>query len=155
MGHIATVELVLDTVNEIAAADAVNELLRAQQSEHLPDSELLDYRIDAIAPVALDPEQYSEGDAFRRLEAGQSAAEADPSEAAMNRRRAGWALQALKAFARATGLDLRIDFDTALGDLLANLRHLCDERGLDFPAFDQRAHEYYVAERADAKAEAG
>lgn len=47
----------------------------------------------------------------------------------MNASRALWARLALEAFAEETGAEL---IEQALGDLIADLGHLCDEQGLDF-----------------------
>lgn len=79
------------------------------------------------------------------------------SDIAMNAHHAAWALLAVRAFARATGLDLNSEADvlrTAVEDLLSSLRHLCDVAELDYAALDTTAYEtYYVAEIADAHAE--
>lgn len=39
----------------------------------------------------------------------------------------------------------------ALTDILTDLRHYCDSKGLDFGALDQKAHEHYSGELHDAK----
>jgi hypothetical protein len=41
----------------------------------------------------------------------------------------------------------------ALADLLANLRHLCDDRNLCFADADRRAHRNYLEELAEAGAQ--
>ena len=48
-----------------------------------------------------------------------------PDPDGQNEDRAAWALHAVKAFQEATGSD----DDTAIGDLLADLMHLCDRMG--------------------------
>jgi hypothetical protein len=69
-----------------------------------------------------------------------------------NTNRAGWALEAINAFRRETGTD---DCD-ALGDLLANLMHLCDAKsgqdGWDFDAMLERARSHYQEECAEERA---
>ncbi len=41
------------------------------------------------------------------------------------------------------------DPEASIGDLLADLRHLCDALGLDFGCLDDRAYGHYVAELED------
>jgi hypothetical protein len=60
---------------------------------------------------------------------------------------AKWAADAVLAFAGETGMDGE-DCSTVIGDLLANLRHLCDLLELDFSALDRRGYDHYCAERA-------
>jgi hypothetical protein len=70
----------------------------------------------------------------------------------MNARRAVWALLALNHFAEVTGLDpVADDPHTALADLLADLRHLCDALDIDFGASDAHAHQHYLEDLADAR----
>lgn len=38
------------------------------------------------------------------------------------------------------------DPETAIADMLTDLRHLCDRLKLDFAALDHRAHGYYTSE---------
>jgi hypothetical protein len=65
----------------------------------------------------------------------------------MNARRAGFALSAIKSFCRTTGLNLKEDgFETAAGDLLGDLMHLCVERGKDFHDLVDVAGRYYQFE---------
>ncbi len=54
----------------------------------------------------------------------------------MNLKRAGWAAQAVKVFAKTTGAQL---WPEAIADLLCDLGHLCDRQGLDFNAVAARA----------------
>lgn len=66
-----------------------------------------------------------------------------------NNDRAKWAEAAVQAFADVTGLDTSKDadgFDTAISDLLADIRHLCDREGLDMGEMDRRAHKRYLEE---------
>jgi len=69
---------------------------------------------------------------------------ADPE--GMNQARAEWARAAVDAFRAETRLDDGDGMDTAIGDLLANLAHLCDAEGLDFDHLLSRAMGHYVAE---------
>lgn len=41
--------------------------------------------------------------------------------------------------------------ETALTDLLADVRHFCDTTGLNFSHVDRRAHEHYTAEVVQAR----
>lgn len=61
----------------------------------------------------------------------------DPDQ--QNADRARWALAALQEFQRRTGSEN----DTAVGDLLADLMHLCDR----YPGYGPFAHRYQEAER--------
>lgn len=71
-----------------------------------------------------------------------------PDPEGMNDVRATWAKQALLQFIINTGTD----WADALGDLLANLMHLCDrDRELDFERSLQTARGHYAEEtRQDA-----
>jgi len=69
---------------------------------------------------------------------------ADPE--GMNQDRAEWARAAVDAFRAETGLDDGDGMDTAIGDLLADLAHLCDVEGLDFANLLARADDHYTAE---------
>jgi hypothetical protein len=72
--------------------------------------------------------------------------------APMNARRAAWALLALTHFAEGTGLDpVADDPNTALADLLADLRHLCDALDIDFAASDTHAYQHYCEDLSDAR----
>ena len=69
-----------------------------------------------------------------------------------NTDRAGWALEAVKAFQTAT----RTDDCDALADLLADLMHLCDRKrgqhGWDFDAMLERARSNYDEEVEEERA---
>ena len=54
----------------------------------------------------------------------------------MNLQRAGWASDAVQAFADVTGAELWAD---AISDLICNLGHLSDSKGLDFKAIAAKA----------------
>lgn len=65
-----------------------------------------------------------------------------------NEMRASAALEALEAYAMAKG-DLRAageDTETILGDLLCDLRHLCDEEKIDFNLMIARSQMNHQAE---------
>jgi len=69
---------------------------------------------------------------------------ADPDQ--QNENRAQWALQAVHAFQHATGADP----DTALHDLMTDLRHLCDRiEGESFAALVRSSDATYHAEITD------
>ncbi|TJW14415.1 MAG: hypothetical protein E5W82_10590 [Mesorhizobium sp.] len=64
-----------------------------------------------------------------------------------NQTRAQWADSALSAFATECGMrDAGEDDETIMGDLLADLRHLADARGIDFDKLMRRANMNYEAE---------
>lgn len=65
-----------------------------------------------------------------------------------NTRRAGFAGQAVIAYADATrhGTGSEVDVPEVIGDLLGDLRHLCDALGLDFDALSEDGRERYDAE---------
>jgi len=56
--------------------------------------------------------------------------------------RADFARRTLEAYRRI----VRGDMETALGDLLGDLRHYCDLQGLDFAKVNKRAHHMYLTE---------
>jgi hypothetical protein len=64
----------------------------------------------------------------------------------LNGDRAGWARAALEAFAAQTG----VDWEDALGDLLADLMHLSDRVPFDFQAALERGRDHYAAETGSA-----
>lgn len=75
-----------------------------------------------------------------------------------NADRAAWALDTLEHFAGLTGLDRSGDFTpdkikTALADLLANLRHLCYEKAVDFDALARGSRVVFDEELAEELAE--
>ncbi len=83
-----------------------------------------------------------------------------PAEEPTNADRAEWADDALQGFADATGID-EIDDQrqfVAAQDLMANIMHLFDSRGLDFEAALSGARMHYedeLAEESEAIDEAG
>lgn len=62
-----------------------------------------------------------------------------------NKDRAGWAFDAVVSFAQIVGQQDE-DLETNMSDLLANLRHLCDRKGLKWSEVDNRGHMHYSAE---------
>ncbi|MDQ6616060.1 MAG: hypothetical protein M3083_15325 [Actinomycetota bacterium] len=69
---------------------------------------------------------------------------ADPT----NRDRSAWANMAVEAFAAATNTTAE-DLDTKVGDLLADLHHLCKTNGVSFARCLERADAHYRAEIDD------
>jgi hypothetical protein len=65
----------------------------------------------------------------------------DPEGDGSNASRAGYAAKALIAYDRAKNNDE--DIPTAVGDLLADLRHFCDGHGLDFDALNDNGARHY------------
>lgn len=55
------------------------------------------------------------------------------------------AFRALLAYSQATGPGE--DIEIAMGDLMADMRHLCDESGYDWDAAVSSADMHYTAER--------
>jgi hypothetical protein len=72
-----------------------------------------------------------------------------PDPDGKNVSRAAWAAAAIVAFQEVTGSD---DCD-ALGDLLADLMHWCDETGQDFEQALRNGRSHYEAETTDPEAE--
>lgn len=70
----------------------------------------------------------------------------DPEE--MNESRAGWAGRAVDAFADEVFHrdEDREELDTVLGDLLCDLRHWCDRKGLNFHEILNRSNLHYAEE---------
>ena len=66
-----------------------------------------------------------------------------------NEDRAGWALKALRAFAAETGSELGRE---ALHDLLCDLGHYADQKGMNFQAEIERAAEVWAEEKAGSAA---
>ena len=74
-----------------------------------------------------------------------------------NADRARWGASAIANFASVTGrkVDLRVDPETLLGDLLADLMHWCDGQGaseqfaepMDFESALEQARSHYSEER--------
>jgi hypothetical protein len=52
-------------------------------------------------------------------------------------------------FAETTGLDPDEELDSAMGDLLANLMHLCAKKGLDFNDLLDTGRMHFDAEVSD------
>ncbi len=75
---------------------------------------------------------------------GEHITDSDP--AYDNGVRAGFAATALKAFSVRVG-DQNEDLETNLGDLLADLMHLCDSLDLSFGAIVEDAEGHYAPER--------
>jgi len=68
----------------------------------------------------------------------------DGDEVADNSARASWAATALSAFAERTNMtEAGEDIETAMCDLLCDLRHLCDAAGLDWHDAEFRAMSTY------------
>ncbi len=64
----------------------------------------------------------------------------------INGERAGWAHEAVKTFQKETGLSDVDGLDTAVGDLLGDLMHLCDRESLDFSELLEKGQHYYESE---------
>ena len=45
-----------------------------------------------------------------------------------------------------------VDADALVIDVLANLRHFCDSRHLDFGKLDRTAYDHYLIEKAEERA---
>ncbi|MGA2436659.1 MAG: hypothetical protein ABSG25_15395 [Bryobacteraceae bacterium] len=54
-------------------------------------------------------------------------------------------------FIRTQGMSLDDDDETAIVDLLTDIRHWCDEHAQAFAALDRRAHHHYTAEAVEAR----
>lgn len=52
MAHYVTVRLLLDTEDDAASCDAVNEILREQQRKWVPGSALIDYVVGVPEPAS-------------------------------------------------------------------------------------------------------
>lgn len=63
-----------------------------------------------------------------------------------NEDRAGCAYQAVAGFAEATGLSPTEELDSAIGDLLANIMHLCKQEKIDFNLMLQNAQMHFREE---------
>jgi len=63
-----------------------------------------------------------------------------------NEDRASWAQQAVAAFAAAINMEDE-PLDTVIGDLLADLMHLCDNEKLDFNILLSRAQMNHIEEK--------
>jgi 8-oxo-dGTP pyrophosphatase MutT (NUDIX family) len=70
-----------------------------------------------------------------------------PDPERQNNDRAAWAEVALRAFAEETGLKPEADeWETVVGDLLADIAHFCDRNDLDFLEIVNRSRRHYSAE---------
>lgn len=76
----------------------------------------------------------------------------------MNLRRARWARMSVQAFARSTSTrpekaSIKVilkdlgGLDSAIADLLCDLRHLCDQNGFNYAKLDERGYDHYVVEK--------
>lgn len=65
-----------------------------------------------------------------------------------NNERAEWADEALKVFARRTGLNLEVEADDAIGDLICDLLHLAKLRGFDAHKLHARGKANFEHEQA-------
>lgn len=65
----------------------------------------------------------------------------------MNAERAKWALAALETFSKETGVKVEADgLETVAGDLLGDLMHLCDQKGVAFSDILESAQRHYEVE---------
>jgi len=63
----------------------------------------------------------------------------------LNDKRAEWARKSVEAFANEAGTD---GLETDIGDLLIDLRHLCDKEGLDWGKIADKADRYFDMEKS-------
>lgn len=66
-----------------------------------------------------------------------------------NQMRARYAGEGARAYAQRVGLLSGEEPLTVLGDLLGDLRHLCDALGLDFAEADRKGYNHYSEELVD------
>jgi hypothetical protein len=64
----------------------------------------------------------------------------------MNAKRARWARHAVGTFQKDTGLGDVDGLDTAIGDMLGDLMHLCDQESFDFNELIEKGRHYYEGE---------
>jgi hypothetical protein len=64
----------------------------------------------------------------------------------INGERATWGHNAVRTFQKDTGLGDEDGLDTAIGDLLGDLMHLCDRESLDFNEMVEKGRHYYEGE---------
>lgn len=69
-----------------------------------------------------------------------------------NEERAEWVMQSVDLFATTTGLSIEDEFDVAVADLLANIMHLCAEKGVVFDDVLQTARNNFEAEIEEEEA---
>jgi len=72
-----------------------------------------------------------------------------------NADRADWAAAAVLKFATVTGMIENEDAETTIGDLLADLMHLCDREGVDFHTCVARASDHYEEEVSEEENDDG
>lgn len=63
-----------------------------------------------------------------------------------NLERAKWAENALVTFGKDTGTSFDHEPDSALGDFLADLMHLCDREGISFEEMLDKGRRHYASE---------
>ena len=66
-----------------------------------------------------------------------------------NNQRAAFAGEAVKAYAKRTGMLTGEDPETVVSDLLNDMRHLCDALGLDFEALAANDMHYHAELRGE------
>ena len=64
----------------------------------------------------------------------------------INDDRAEWAMKAVRTFQSATKLSDADGLDTAIGDLIGDLHHLCDQNGFDFATLLGDGERHYAEE---------
>jgi hypothetical protein len=68
-----------------------------------------------------------------------------------NLERAGWAEKGLEAFGHTNGVSFEHEPDSAVGDFLADLMHLCDRAGLNFDDLLDKGRRHYDSETVCCK----
>ena len=63
-----------------------------------------------------------------------------------NEERAEWAQASLDVYTKLTGLTKEDGLQTAIVDLIGDLRHLADSKGIDWDEVKARANDHYSAE---------
>ena len=66
-----------------------------------------------------------------------------------NSDRAYWALMACREFGKHTGQDTEGELEDIIGDLLANLMHLCDQEEIEFDDMVEDGRMHHTAEYAE------
>ena len=66
-----------------------------------------------------------------------------------NEDRANWADSAICAFALDVGQDPEFEIEEIIGDLLADLMHYCNQKGLNFDELLSRGRDHYECEMAE------
>jgi hypothetical protein len=67
--------------------------------------------------------------------------------------RAGWAMNAVRAFATETGLNVEVELKDAIGDLITNMMHLCGQEEIDFDDILRIARDHHEFEVDEEKEE--